>query len=97
MLLPEDDKPPYLNGLGTFLSDRFERLGDIGDIEESFILVLREALSLHASNNLGKWEILRSLGVSLLRRFDRCGDVSDMEESVVLLKQALGILGDGHR
>ncbi|KAJ7122211.1 CHAT domain-containing protein [Mycena epipterygia] len=83
----------YISDLGVALVQRFERRGDLNDIEHS-ILMNRQSVKLTPDIHPKKHARVINLGASLLRRFERLGDLGDIEESVVMFKTALGLISD---
>jgi len=78
----------YLNNLGTGLSDRYARTGDLGDLEEA-IQVSREALQLTPPNSPDRPSRLNNLGAGLYARHARTGDLDDLEEAIRVFRAAL--------
>jgi tetratricopeptide (TPR) repeat protein len=69
-----------LNNLGVFLESRYERVGDMADLEEA-IQVARRAVALTPGDHSDLAVILNSLGNKLERRYKRTGDMADLEEA----------------
>lgn len=67
----------YLNDLGSSLSLRFDRLGDVGDINKS-ILMFEDAVRLTPEGHPDKPALLSNLGRSLFTRFEHFHDQSDL-------------------
>ncbi|KAJ7146692.1 CHAT domain-containing protein [Mycena epipterygia] len=82
----------HLGDLGNALRLRFERLGDVGDINRS-VSFCEKAAGL---NTDGSEDPLRlsDLGKSLLRRFERLAGLDDIEKSVLVLQKALDLVSD---
>ncbi|KAJ7867030.1 CHAT domain-containing protein [Mycena leptocephala] len=97
MLTPDGhpDKPGWLNNLGNSLSRRFERLGDLSDINKS-VLMKEDAVQLTPDGHPDKPSRLNNLGNSLLGRFERLGDLSDINKSVLMFEDAVQLTPDGH-
>ena len=69
------DKPAYLNNLGNSFQSRFERLGDIADLDEA-ITAQQQAVRLTPDGHPDKPAYLNNLGTSFHTRLrhqpDRC-------------------------
>ncbi|KAJ7919737.1 CHAT domain-containing protein [Mycena leptocephala] len=89
------DKPGRLNNLGNSLFRRFERLGDLGDINKS-VLTFEDAFKLTPDSHPDKPSLLNNLGNSLFRRFEWLGDLSDINKSVLMQEDAVQLTPDGH-
>ncbi|KAJ7865821.1 CHAT domain-containing protein [Mycena leptocephala] len=89
------DKPSRLNNLGNSLLGRFERLGDLSDINKS-VLMLEDAVQLTPDGHPDKPTRLNNLGNSLFRCFERLGDLSDINKSVLMKEDAVQLTPDGH-
>ncbi|KAJ7833961.1 hypothetical protein B0H14DRAFT_2324833, partial [Mycena olivaceomarginata] len=74
---------------------RFERLGDLGDLNE-FISKKKDAVLLTPDGHPDKPGRLNNLGNSLLARFERLGDLGDLVESISKYKDAVYLTPDGH-
>ncbi|KAH8811034.1 CHAT domain-containing protein [Xylogone sp. PMI_703] len=77
-----------MNGLALMLEERFLRLGDIADIEES-IRVQRECLSAAFENDpsIAAWKL--HLALELERRYQATNSMSDLTEAISLCISAL--------
>jgi hypothetical protein len=89
------DKPSRLNNLGNSLFYRFERLGDLSDINKS-VLMKEDAVQLTPDGHPDKPSRLNNLGNSLAHRFERLGDLSDINKSVLMFEDAVQLTPDGH-
>ncbi|KAJ7856782.1 CHAT domain-containing protein [Mycena leptocephala] len=89
------EKPSRLNNLGNSLSRRFERLGDLSDINKS-VLMSEDAVQLTPDGHPDKASLLNNLGTSLLGRFEWLGDLSDINKSVLMSEDAVQLTPDGH-
>ncbi|KAJ7193467.1 TPR-like protein [Mycena pura] len=89
------DKPSRLSNLGNSLSRRFERLGDLSDINKS-VLMFEDAVKLTPDGHPDKPSLLNNLGNSLLARFEQLGDLSDINKSVLMFEDAVKLTPDGH-
>ncbi|KAJ7434956.1 CHAT domain-containing protein [Mycena latifolia] len=77
-----------LGDLGVALRHRFERLGELHDINKS-VSVLRDALDFTPESHPHRASRLGDLGNSLLRKFERLGDLQDINQSVSVLQDAV--------
>ncbi|KAJ7828707.1 CHAT domain-containing protein [Mycena leptocephala] len=89
------NKPGLLNNLGSSLSRRFERLGDLSDINKS-VLMFEDVVQLTPDGHPDKPYRLANLGSSLSRRFERLGDLSDINKSILMFEDAVELTPDGH-
>ncbi|KAF8185227.1 CHAT domain-containing protein [Mycena galopus ATCC 62051] len=85
----------FLNNLGRSLIGRFERLGDLDDLNQS-VLKYAAAIALTPDGHPGKPSYLNNLGTSLVRRFERLGDINDLKQSVLRLEAAVTLTPDGY-
>jgi hypothetical protein len=73
--------------LAHCLRDRFERLGDIGDISEAISLFKRALADLPRTDP--DWlECLHNLGTAFATRFRHVGDLADINQSLLILEEA---------
>ncbi|KAJ7434940.1 CHAT domain-containing protein [Mycena latifolia] len=77
-----------LGDLGVALRHRFERLGELHDINKS-VSVLRDALDFTPESHPHRASRLGDLGNSLLRQFERLGDLQDINQSLSVLQDAV--------
>ncbi|KZP10594.1 hypothetical protein FIBSPDRAFT_1051243, partial [Athelia psychrophila] len=89
------DKPGRLTNLGNGRLRRFERLGDLADVENS-IASYQQAVALTPDGHPDKPGCLANLGNGRLTRFERLGDLVDVENSIVSYQQAVALTPDGH-
>ncbi|KZV73113.1 hypothetical protein PENSPDRAFT_319493 [Peniophora sp. CONT] len=89
------DKPAYYNNLGSSFRVRFERNGDMDDIEHSIAAHLR-AVELTPEGHADKPGHYNNLGSSFRVRFERNGDMDDIEQSIAALSRAVEVTPDGH-
>ncbi|KIM20447.1 hypothetical protein M408DRAFT_307726 [Serendipita vermifera MAFF 305830] len=96
-IIPEGhpDKPTGLNNVGGAVQLRFERLGDVIDLENA-ISLLQAAVDLTPDGHPDKPSRLNNLGVAVQTRFERLGDVIDLENAISLLQAAGDLMPDGH-
>ncbi|KAF7359748.1 CHAT domain-containing protein [Mycena venus] len=85
----------YLEDLGISLGSRFERLGDLGDLNEC-ISRQEEAVLLTPDGHSDKPARLNNLGVFLRTRFEQLGDLGDLNESISKQQEAILLTPDGH-
>jgi tetratricopeptide (TPR) repeat protein len=84
-----------LNNLGNSLFRRFERLGDLGDINKS-VLMFQDAVQLTPDGHPDKPSRLSNLGSLLYHRFGQLGGLSDINKSVLMKEDAVQLTPDGH-
>ncbi|KAF8552255.1 hypothetical protein OG21DRAFT_1416447 [Imleria badia] len=86
------EKPTILHNLGNCLSTRFQRLGELNDVEDA-ISTLREAVDL---GHPDKPRPLNTLGYSFKARFERFGELSDLEHAIVTFRDVIDLTPRGH-
>ncbi|PWI64613.1 hypothetical protein PCL_09507 [Purpureocillium lilacinum] len=74
------DRATCLNNLGNKLQSRYERTGEMANLEEA-IAVARQAVDLTPADHPDLVACLNNLGTKLESRFGRTGDSGDLEES----------------
>ncbi|KAG8985114.1 hypothetical protein FRB94_004028, partial [Tulasnella sp. JGI-2019a] len=79
-----------LKNLGKLLLTRFDRTGDMADLEES-IRHQQAALSLWPMDHPIRPSSLRNLGKALKTRFDLRGDTTDLDESILHYREVLNL------
>ncbi|KAJ7937990.1 CHAT domain-containing protein [Mycena leptocephala] len=89
------NKPSYYSHLGNSLLRRFERLGDLADLNQS-VLSCKTAAKLTLDGHPAKPICYNNLGNSLLRRFERLGDPSDINQSLLRFETAVRLTPDSH-
>ncbi|KZV69399.1 TPR-like protein [Peniophora sp. CONT] len=96
-LMPEDhpDLVEDLRSLGTALRKRFERFGDIDDIEEA-VTAERRAVDLTPEGHPDLPGFLSNLGASLMCRFERLGKVKDLDAAITALHRAVDLTPEEH-
>jgi hypothetical protein len=82
------DKPSLLNNLSSSLLSRYQRFGDLTDIQRS-ILMRTEAVQLAPDGHPDKPSWLNNLGVSLLTRYNRLGELVDVEKAISMFEDAM--------
>ncbi|KAJ7436030.1 TPR-like protein [Mycena latifolia] len=84
----------YLSAHGVTLFQRFERLGDLTDINRS-VSALEAAVNLSLDAHLNTSALLSRLGVALRCRFERLTNPEDIQRSVLMCETAVGLTQDG--
>ncbi|THU79158.1 TPR-like protein [Dendrothele bispora CBS 962.96] len=85
------DKAGRLNNLGTAFQSRFERLGELKDIENAI-----DAVDLTPDGHADKARRLNNLGNAFQSRFERLGELKDIENAIHVMQQAVDLTPDGH-
>jgi len=89
------NKPCYLSNLGNALQTRFERVGNLTDIENA-ILSNQNAVDLTPDSHPNKPMRLSNLGNALQTRFERVGNLTDIENAILSNQNAVDLTPDGH-
>ncbi|KAG8834630.1 hypothetical protein FRC20_007420, partial [Serendipita sp. 405] len=89
------DKPRRLSNLGNSLLTRFERFGNLDDMNDA-IVKHQAAVDLTPDGHPDKPQQLSNLGNSLLTRFDRLGNLDDMKNAIVQHQIAVDLTPDDH-
>ena len=77
-----------MNNLGNALGDRYDRTGELADLEGS-ITAYQQVLQV-VSPNSPKWPTyLRNLGYRLRDRYKRSGNLADLEAAITAYQQVL--------
>jgi hypothetical protein len=84
-----------LNQLGSWLRDRFERLGNLSDITGS-IERLQAAVNFTSDDNHSKPGYLNSLGSSFMMRFERFNRADDLNSAILSRKTAVNLMSSGN-
>ena len=84
-----------LVGLSIHLSDRYDQLGTIKDLEEAIVLG-REALHLNPRGYPDRSMSLNNLAARLYIRHNGLGAMEDLDEGFVLSREALDLRPQGH-
>jgi tetratricopeptide (TPR) repeat protein len=87
--------PVCLNNLGNAFLTRFERLGELSDLEDA-ISRFRDAVDLTPHGHPDKPGRLNNLGNALLTRFERLGELSDLEDAISRHRDAVDLTPHGH-
>ncbi|KEP46865.1 putative aromatic di-alanine and TPR containing protein [Rhizoctonia solani 123E] len=95
-LAPEHsaDKPALLNNLGYSVFNRYERHGNLADLDKA-INYQSQAVRLTSKEHATHPIYLSSLGDLLLRRFERFGDLVDVDRAIEYQEQAVQLTPEG--
>ncbi|KAG9029630.1 hypothetical protein FRB95_005066 [Tulasnella sp. JGI-2019a] len=93
--ISHDGRSSILKNLGKLLRTRFDRTGDVGDLEGS-IRHQQAALSLWPMGHPILPSSQSNLGNALRTRFNLLGDMADLEESIRHYRGALSLHPVGH-
>jgi tetratricopeptide (TPR) repeat protein len=77
------------------LLHRFERFGDVADLQQA-ITLLEEIVKSTSVWDDRYLKGLANLGVALLRRFERLGELSDLEDAISNFRDAVDFTPHGH-
>jgi len=88
-------KPGYLSNLGDCQHTRFQRLGDLSDLENA-ISNYEKAVQLTDDGHPSKPGRLSNLGNGQQACFERLGDLSDLENAISNQEKAVELTDDGH-
>ncbi|KIM86377.1 hypothetical protein PILCRDRAFT_816309, partial [Piloderma croceum F 1598] len=80
---------------GLFFLRRFERLGEIEDIEKA-ISFLGDGVQRTPDEHRDKPSRLNNLGISRRRRFERLGEMGDIEKAISSHEDAVQLTPDSH-
>ena len=83
------------NSLATALHHRFERSGDISDLNRS-IQALQDAIAMTPEKHPHMSGLLNNLGNTFLERFGLLRDVSDLSRSILVRERALLLIPQKH-
>ncbi|KAJ7693183.1 CHAT domain-containing protein [Mycena rosella] len=81
--------------LGSALSQRFERLGNIVDLNQS-VSKLEAAVEAIPNDHPTRVALLNNTGNALLSRFERLGELSDLNRSILRFKATIALTHDGN-
>jgi tetratricopeptide (TPR) repeat protein len=89
------DRATYLNNLGWRLGRRYERAGEIADLDEAIAITRRTIDSTpdYYPNRAGR---LNCLAAFLERRYDRTGEMADLDEGIGITRRAISLTPDEH-
>jgi tetratricopeptide (TPR) repeat protein len=85
----------YLNNLACSLMSRFERLGNLADLDNA-IAHNQAALHLIPDGNPYKSGLCNNLGLCLQGRFQRLGNIADIDDAIIQNRSAVHLIPDGH-
>ncbi|KAJ6538403.1 CHAT domain-containing protein, partial [Mycena sp. CBHHK59/15] len=96
-LTPEGhpDHAGRLQSLAVSFTDRYQRLGDLTDLEAA-LQNDQEALALTPEGHPDRAGCLQSLAVSFTDRYQRLGDLTDLEAALQNKQEALALTPEGH-
>ncbi|KAG6372069.1 hypothetical protein JVT61DRAFT_8778 [Boletus reticuloceps] len=86
-----DDDP---RNLGVHLLRRFQRFGDLADLQQAIALLQRSVRS--SVWNARDHVELGNLGIALWHRFQCLGELSDLEDAISTLRDAVDLVPHGH-
>ena len=84
----DPNRSESLNDLASALSERFNKNGDLKDLEEC-IQCYREAVELFPAPHPSRSSFLHALAYCLATRFDKTGDFNTLEEAIRHDQEAL--------
>ncbi|KAI9455287.1 TPR-like protein [Boletus coccyginus] len=87
------DEDPWT--FGAHLLRRFERFGDLADLQQAISVLEASVQSASVSDN-GRLAGLTNLGVALLYRFKRLDKLSDLEQAISRHRACVDLTPDGH-
>ncbi|KAJ6527381.1 hypothetical protein B0H19DRAFT_1083934 [Mycena capillaripes] len=89
------DRAGLLHLLSIRLTDRYQRLGDLKDLQAA-LLTKKEAVELTPSGHRDRARHLKSLAVSLSHQYRRLGDLKDLEAAIQINQEAVILTPPGH-
>ncbi|KAF8131207.1 hypothetical protein EV363DRAFT_1399009 [Boletus edulis] len=89
------DKPQRLINISTTLWKRYEKLGNLGDLDR-LLVTNEEALRLLPRRHPDRLPCLRTLSAVLWRLFEIHGDFDYLRQSILLSDEALQFALEGH-
>ncbi|KAG9083172.1 hypothetical protein FRC07_013995 [Ceratobasidium sp. 392] len=87
--------PRLLNNLGNSWQSRFERLGDLADIDKA-IACHTQSVQLTPHGHPDMPSRLNNLGSSWQSRFQRLGDLADIDKAIECYTQSVQLTPHGH-
>ncbi|KAF8132583.1 CHAT domain-containing protein [Boletus edulis] len=87
------DEDPWISSVA--LLKRFERYGDLADLQRAITLLQRLVRSVSVWDD-GYRIGLGNLGAALSLRFERLGELSDLEDAISTHRDAVHLTPDGH-
>ncbi|KAJ7687922.1 CHAT domain-containing protein [Mycena rosella] len=89
------NRPQHLQSLAVCLGDRYQRLGDLEDLEAA-LKMEQEAVDLTPSEHPERAARLRSLAISFTERYQRSGNMSDLEAALQRKKEVIDLTALDH-
>jgi RNA polymerase sigma-70 factor (sigma-E family) len=87
--------PMWLSNLGVALRVRFERTGEIVDLD-SAIEVGRAAVAALPADHIDRAKAISNLGRALAERFERTGEIADLDSAIEAGRAAVAALPTDH-
>ncbi|KAF8555036.1 TPR-like protein [Imleria badia] len=87
--------PTCLNNLSNAFLSRFERLGELSDLEDA-ISRYRGAADLTPHGHPDELGLLNNLSRAFLARFERLGELSDLEDAILRQRDTVDLTPHGH-
>ncbi|THU96590.1 TPR-like protein [Dendrothele bispora CBS 962.96] len=87
-------KAGRLSNLGNAFHNRFEHVGELGDIENA-ILAKQQAVDLTPDGHANKAAWLNNLGNAFQSRFEHLGELRNIENAILVNQQAVDLTPDG--
>ncbi|ETW80194.1 hypothetical protein HETIRDRAFT_428431 [Heterobasidion irregulare TC 32-1] len=88
LLTPHPDRSASLNNLGNAVRKRFEKTGQVEDLEQA-ISLHRDSLALCPAPHPYRLAYMNNLACALLTRFDQIGQAEDLEDAISLHRTSL--------
>ncbi|KAJ7189599.1 TPR-like protein [Mycena pura] len=85
-----------LGPLGIVLLNRFEQVGDIGDLKKA-VFMLEAAVEISPDGDPNKFTRLNNLGIALGYQFNNLGELNDLNKSVMVYERAVKLIPDAHQ
>ena len=89
-------KPGFLNNLVISFRSRFERLGNVADLDEA-LTAQRQAVCLAPDDHSERLGSLNGLRICLRSRFECLANIADLNEAITTQQQAVRLVPDGDR
>ncbi|OJJ69545.1 hypothetical protein ASPBRDRAFT_130524 [Aspergillus brasiliensis CBS 101740] len=94
-MAPGTDRAASFNNMGDMLSKRFQRLGDMNDLNRA-IGLNRQAIEETPADHPKRSSFLNNLGIWLGLRFQRTGQMTDINEAVDVAEAAVRAILPDH-
>jgi tetratricopeptide (TPR) repeat protein len=91
----DESEASRLNNLGVILGRRYERTGEMVDLEKA-ITRARNVVDLTPGNHPDRAMYLDNLGNKLGSRYKRIGDMADLKEAITAARNAVDSTPDDH-